>query len=846
MTDVATKSEAQASGKDAPKTFAERGVAVPFTTGELLWARVRQKGPVKELLVPGLAKTRGIYVYEWATMRNRFALTLHDRLLHKAILTGPAPTPESIKSTALRIAASGVGGGEAKSVAEAVAVETVNLGVHTRFTLIKSVAERLGQSEVAFTVEDLASLDGIKKATDTLAQIAHVFGLTGPALYARIEELATVLTPIGIYGMALEAPPRRVVQRLNLLARALAAWADKGMGDADAEARIVSRAAAETARVAGIVLDNIDVDMGTIDLLLTEWTDRFEEMRSAASRVIWLLDGWEKFLRVWQNVSQDDKARAKALILMSYVMPLVPTSELNVEHRKNWDDINGDLAKIIALNKDGIDLETMMKLLGPEGGKPLSGVMMPAVDVATKRRRGLAPEKLTQIVRILEAAVDRPDGAPARKMLDELRPQFIQARPPRVTRPQRCVCAVFEELIVDGEASGKTSGRIPRAALTPVWSLFLERVNHEEYTAIAKQLDKQENLNQLYELYVAALQPDIDDARAFPSKARALMVRLGDESYYNALEAMVGAVTAAEPLRRLRLALPAKPIVEFSEPDLDRLSEVLNEVRRVAPSQIQTALSIVMSQMAEPWSISAVLENLATTGRFRSSAGVSGFVATAMIGQLEGQVNNVNKLAADVPEGTASTANVGETAMALAHSINQCAQSIAGTNSTLAVAGSQSQILEVEALRIKVCDLVDTKMSGGGGAVALVGAFTGKPAAMTPAGTVRPGTRWRFDEPLEGAALRNAELYAEALKQSEQSAGALGLGSKVAKNIEETLEEFEKTTTVLFSQMRTAGLDRITREYAKTHVAGIARVVEILAGSERGERILDKGLEAIG
>jgi hypothetical protein len=46
--------------------------------------------------------------------------------------------------------------------------------------------------------------------------------------------------------------------------------------------------------------------------------------------------------------------------------------------------------------------------------------------------------------------------------------------------------------------------------------------------------------------------------------------------------------------------------------------------------------------------------------------------------------------------------------------------------------------------------------------------------------------------------------------------------------------------------MRTAGLDRITREYAKTHVAGIARVVEILAGSERGERILDKGLEAIG
>src|SRR5437763_11200316 len=126
MTDAAaaSKDEGSASNKDAPRTFGERGVAVPFTTGELLWARVRQKGPLKELLVPGLAKTRGIYVYEWATLRNRFALTLHDRLLHKAIQTGPAPTPESIKSTALKISASGIAGGDAKAIAEAVALET--------------------------------------------------------------------------------------------------------------------------------------------------------------------------------------------------------------------------------------------------------------------------------------------------------------------------------------------------------------------------------------------------------------------------------------------------------------------------------------------------------------------------------------------------------------------------------------------------------------------------------------------------------------------------------------------------------------------------------------------------
>src|SRR5581483_2699748 len=101
------------------------------------------------------------------------------------------------------------------------------------------------------------------------------------------------------------------------------------------------------------------------------------------------------------------------------------------------------------------------------------------------------------------------------------------------------------------------------------------------------------------------------------------------------------------------------PIAQFEEPDLDRLAEALNDIRRASPQQVQTALFVVMDHMEEPWRISSVLESLATTGRFRSSAGISGFVATAMIGQIEGQVQDVRKLAEALPQGNASPAKLG-------------------------------------------------------------------------------------------------------------------------------------------------------------------------------------------
>lgn len=829
------------STRDTPRVFAERGVIVPFTTAELLWARVRQNGAKKELLVPGFANTRGIFVYEWATIRNRFALSLHDRLLSNEIQIGPVPTPDSVAAATLRVTGSGAAGGDAKAATEATARHAGTLALHLRFHLIKRVIERLGGPGNELTIDYFATAEGLRKATEALSGIAHVYGLNGPALYARLDSLSQLLAPVGLSGLTVEAPNRRLVQRLRSLARSLTEWAEERRG----EASLISRVATEIARLSGVSLEKIDRHATDVELLLTEWDQRFEILRAESERAVWLLDGWERFLKLWQNVARQTlDAQAQALVLMSYVIPVMPSAELQAADRPVWEEINAELAKIVASHEEGMDLKTALDLLGPEGGKPLAALTAAVAAPAMPRPRGLATEKLTQIVRILEPASDRPDGGPAKAMLAELRPQLVRVRPPRVARARRAICEAFEELLVDGETSGKIAARIPRSAIAPVWALFQERVDSAEYAALERALDKAENRTKLCQLFVATLKPELENAAAYTSKTRAMMVRLGGEAHYHAAENVIGAVAIAEHLTRLRAALPNPPIAEFDEPVLDSLAAILNDIRRAVPNQVQTALFIVMSRMAEPWTISTVLERLATSGRFRSSAGISGFVATAMIGCLEGQVQDVRKIADQLPTGTDSPARVGEAAMALADAVDQCAQSVAGTNASLSVSGTPGQIEDVEALRTKVRDLIDAKM-GDGGAAALVGALTGVAAVRTPNG-VRPGGRWRFDESLEAAALRNAELYATALKRCESRAGQLGLGDKLASSVQQTVDDFEKVAAVLFGQMRTAHLDLVQREAARSHVAGIAYLVEILAGPDRAERVFSRGTEAIG
>ncbi len=357
------------SEKDAPKTFIERGASVPFTTAALMWARVRQRVNIKELLVPGLANTRGIYVFEWAGIPQRFTLTLHDRLLHRAIAPEPAPTPTAIAAIANRVGLSGAAGPEVQAAAQRRVEQAETLSLLARYTIMMRAIERMSGDGTRMAVSELRTPAGQQRAKEILAKIAARSKLTPQVLQERIDQLGSSLADTGLAGMPIKAPVRLLMQQMAQMARVLREWADEGKGDSVIEARLISQVSEETCRLAEQITAVIDDSTADIDALFADWTNGERVLRAAVQRAAWLLDGWERLVNMWLDVADRSPSdQSQTLSLMSYLMPLIPASELKPEDAAKW----GEFSKTLytqARNSDTpptglFDLEMMLRLEG--------------------------------------------------------------------------------------------------------------------------------------------------------------------------------------------------------------------------------------------------------------------------------------------------------------------------------------------------------------------------------------------------------------------------------------------------------------------------------------------------
>ncbi len=357
------------SEKDAPKTFGERGASVPFTTAALMWARVRQRADIKELLVPGLANTRGIYVFEWVGIPTRFTLTLHDRLLHRAIAPEPAPTPTMIARIANRIALSGAAGPDVQAAAERRLKQAEDLALLARYTLTMRMIERTSGDGARTTVAELRTAPGQQRAKQLLSRIAARYNIPAQALQGRIDALGASLAEVGMPGMPTKAPVRLQLQQMGQMSRVLREWADEGKGESIVEARLISQVAEETCRLAEPLLAVVDDTTLDIDPLLRDWTSAERGLTAAVQRLAWILDGWDRLANMWVDVADKSATdQSNTLALMSYLLPMIPANELRPEEAAKW----GELSKILytqARNSETpptglFDLEMMLRLEG--------------------------------------------------------------------------------------------------------------------------------------------------------------------------------------------------------------------------------------------------------------------------------------------------------------------------------------------------------------------------------------------------------------------------------------------------------------------------------------------------
>ena len=276
---------------EAPVSFAERGVAVAFTTPQLAGARLRAGARfVPEFVVGNPSGGRGVYIVPWDGVFSFCVPSLHDRCLYDRLRTLQPVTPRAVREASLDVALDGTAG---RAVA-AMAREA------------RAAAAR----QVEATADCLASLflpphagatgepDPKRRAA---AQLAPILGRSPEELLHELGRLAALLAPLGAGGAATQATiPATLAAIQAVRGGVAAALAGRAPGSRPDAELVVAAAETVLAAASALAAEALRL-LRDPPALMRGWLDTPEALAAQLTRVDWLLDGWERICLVWQD-----------------------------------------------------------------------------------------------------------------------------------------------------------------------------------------------------------------------------------------------------------------------------------------------------------------------------------------------------------------------------------------------------------------------------------------------------------------------------------------------------------------------------------------------------------------
>lgn len=352
-----------------PNTFEERGAAVPFTTPVLAFSRLRREEEHGlELLVPGLAGGRDTYVIPWRSLPSVFVMTVHDRALREEIEVRPTTSPDEIRDASIKVESTGLAGPASARAAKQASNDDENDRLLTNFFLVSEAVRQLSGGKLKVSPADLTTDAGRTRTKLILSRVSALFQLTPDEFYARLEDWAGVVAPIGIPGLNYTCRLRQLIADLNDYADNVEAWSERDMTDAADSARICARIAQETSNSARSLATGIDRYAANVRETLSQWAPSSGRIRALMDKLTWTLDGWGPVVTMWREVDQGDREAAQNSIAeMLRLMPVMPRREVGSRARKTWGDLSHSLYRTrIRAHEDWlsgkVDFELVLRL----------------------------------------------------------------------------------------------------------------------------------------------------------------------------------------------------------------------------------------------------------------------------------------------------------------------------------------------------------------------------------------------------------------------------------------------------------------------------------------------------
>jgi len=339
----------------APPTFAERGASVPFTTPIIVGARVRGRNKDLELVVPNPSGAKGNYILQWKNLPDVFTLSVHDRVLHRAIGEALASNPSAVRKATLKTAATGLAGPAAAKQAKLVLKEEEDFKLLTQFSLLSDTVAQLSGGQLQITLAHVQSDTGRQQAKLILARVAHKVKLEGNELYALIEAWADHIGPLGTPKLPKAPRMRKMRSRIEEFANSIGSWAEVDKSDSAQLGGLASLVARETSSLAAEHFAAIDAFLDNFESTLSKWDKTQAELARVSDRISWLIDGWDLLVAMWEDAVMKPPYEQQATVQeIARILPIVPEEEVSGPRRDRARDIGVQRRKMVKPMEDWI------------------------------------------------------------------------------------------------------------------------------------------------------------------------------------------------------------------------------------------------------------------------------------------------------------------------------------------------------------------------------------------------------------------------------------------------------------------------------------------------------------
>ena len=314
-------------------TWAERGIAVPFTTPALAQARMRNDEGSKrrEFILPSLSGGKGSYVMPWKSILGSMTTTLHDRVLFDLMQQHDVDDPIKMRHVTLEVAAKGLSGPRAARKAQEILDNEKQYQVLTTFLLVLQLLKLVNVSSKDLISEGLASENAQKRMRSALMGVADRLKIPHDDLYIRIETLSSLIAPIGLPQAPEPGRLRALSEDLIVFRDTVRTWSTTMPEEIAQIGEFEARVAELTNQLASKAVLKVDSETEALAAMLRAWEKRFTAITAEVRQLSWLLDGWDYVITLFHEVSdKSDKERQTMLADTFPLLPQIPREELEV------------------------------------------------------------------------------------------------------------------------------------------------------------------------------------------------------------------------------------------------------------------------------------------------------------------------------------------------------------------------------------------------------------------------------------------------------------------------------------------------------------------------------------